>query len=188
MWFIHDPTEETYMPIIAPLEMADIDSESLARINAGLETGMYSQTLPLQVMARAPAALRAMDEGYKAMFRCSLLDDRLRELLRVRSAMLNGCGPCSQSRKEATVSEEDVACLVDPDAASYSPREKLALKFMTALSTDHHAITTETYLELAQHFTAAEIVELGWTCAQTMGGHRFLHTLDMLGTETPVIA
>lgn len=175
------------MPVIAPLPMAEIDAESLDRIDAGLKTGMYSQTLPLQVMARAPAALRAMDEGYKAMFRRSLLDDRLRELLRVRSAILNGCGPCSQSRKEDSVSEGDVACLVDPEAASYPPRERIALRFLTLLSTDHHAITPDFYRELAQHFSAAEIVELGWTCAQTMGGHRFLHTLDMLGSEAPVI-
>src|SRR3546814_8834859 len=53
------------MPVIAPLEMDEIDTESRARIDAGLATGMYSQTLPLQVMARAPAALRAMDDGYK---------------------------------------------------------------------------------------------------------------------------
>jgi hypothetical protein len=37
-------------------------------------------------------------------------------------------------------------------------------------------------------FTAAQIVELGFTCAQTMGLHRFLHTLDIYGTDAPVIA
>lgn len=175
------------MPVIAPLPLEALDDESRARIEAGLATGMYSQTLPLQVIARAPAAMRAMDEGYKAMFRRSLLDDRLRELLRVSSALLNGCGPCSQSRKEDSVSEEDVQCLADPDAASYSRRERLALKFLTLLSTDHHAITPTVYLELAEEFTPAEIVELGWTCAQTMGGHRFMYTLDLLGTSAPVI-
>ena len=37
-------------------------------------------------------------------------------------------------------------------------------------------------------FTAAQIVELGFVCANTMGLHRFLHTLDLYGTEPPVIA
>jgi len=175
------------MPIIAPLPMSEIDAESRARIEAGQATGMYSQTLPLQVMARAPAALRAMDEGYKAMFRRSLLDDRLRELLRVRSAQLNGCGPCSQSRKEASVSEEDMACLVDSDAANYSRRERLALQFLTHLCTDPDRIVPQTYLELAEEFCIPEIVELGWTCAQTMAGHRFMHTLDLLGEGEAVL-
>lgn len=175
------------MSVIAPLPMEALDEECRGRIEAGQATGMYSQTLPLQVMARAPAALRAMDEGYKAMFRRSLLDDRLRELLRVRSALLNGCGPCSQSRKEDSVSEDDVMCLADPDAANYTRRERLALKFLTLMCTDHHAIVPATYLELAEEFSTAEIVELGWTCAQTMGGHRFMHTLDLLGDGKPVL-
>lgn len=176
------------MPVIAPLPLEELDEECRTRIAADRATGMYSQTLPLQVIGRAPAALRAMDEGYKAMFRCSLLDDRLRELLRVRSAMLNGCGPCSQSLKEDSVSEDDVLCLVDPDAASYSRRERLALSFLAKLSTHHHAITPATYIELAEEFTPAEIVELGWTCAQTMGGRRFMATLNLLGEDAPVVS
>lgn len=175
------------MPVIAPLPREEIDSESRARIEAGLATGMYSQTLPLEVMARAPAALRAMDEGYKAMFRRSLLDDRLRELLRVRSAQLNGCGPCSQSRKEASVPEGDVACLAAPEAGNYSRRERLALHFLMLMCTDPDAITPDTYVELAEEFSVAEIVELGWTCAQTMAGHRFMHTLDLLGDDEAVL-
>lgn len=172
------------MPVIAPLPLEEIDPEIRARMDAGVETGMYTTTIPLQIMARAPAAMRSMDEGYRAMFRCSLLDDRLRELLRVRSAQINGCGPCSASRKEDTVSEEDVLCLADPEAANYTRRERLALKFLTMMSNDHHAITPAVYAELAEEFTTAEIVELGWTCGQAIGGHRFIHTLDVMG-QTP---
>src|SRR3546814_15373629 len=94
-------------------------------------------------MARAPAALRAMDEGYKAMFRRSLLDDRLRELLRLRSAQINACGPCSMSRKEDNVSEYDVVCLDDPDAANYTRRERLALKFLTLLKSEERRFRRE---------------------------------------------
>jgi alkylhydroperoxidase family enzyme len=175
------------MPVIAPLPMDSLDEDSRVRIEAGLKSGMYTQSLPLQIIARAPAALRAMDEGYKSMFRRSLLDDRLRELLRIRSAQLNGCGPCSQSRKEESVTEEDVVCLTDPDAASYSRREQLALRFLTLLCMDHGKITPATYQELAEEFAVPEIVELGYTCASSIGAHRFMHTLDILGTAEPVL-
>ena len=37
-------------------------------------------------------------------------------------------------------------------------------------------------------FTAAQIVELGFTCAQSMGLHRFIHTLEVFGTDPPVVA
>lgn len=174
------------MALIAPLAEEDLDAESRERIAAGMASGMYTTTLPLRIMARAPAALRSMDEGYKAMFRCSLLDDRLRELLRLRSAIINGCGPCSVSRKE-NLGEQEVVCLANPDAAGSTRRERLALRYMTLMATDHFKITAETYRELAEEFSAQEIVELGWTCASTIGGHRFIHSLDVLGDSMPVI-
>ena len=45
----------------------------------------------------------------------------------------------------------------------------------------------ETYRKLGEHFTSAQIVELGFACANAMGLHRFLHTLDLYGTGEPVI-
>ena len=106
---------------------------------------------------------------------------------RLRSAQVNDCQPCSVSRKEDSVAEEDVACLAAVDEGRYSRREVLAIRFFDLFSTDHHAITAETYAELSQEFTAEEIVELGWLCGQSLGVHRFMHTLDILGSGAPVI-
>ena len=41
---------------------------------------------------------------------------------------------------------------------------------------------------MAEVFTAAQIIELGFTCANSMGLHRFIHTLDVFGNGAPVIA
>ena len=49
------------------------------------------------------------------------------------------------------------------------------------------SIDDEFYRRLGEYFTAAQIIELGFTCAGTMGLHRFLHTLDIYGESTPVI-
>jgi hypothetical protein len=35
--------------------------------------------------------------------------------------------------------------------------------------------------------TAAQIIELGFACANSMGLHRFIHTLDVFGDSPPVI-
>ena len=56
------------------------------------------------------------------------------------------------------------------------------------LSADHHAIDADFYRQLAEVFTAAQIIELGFSCAQSMGLHRFIHTLEVFGTDDPVIA
>ena len=113
---------------------------------------------------------------------------RIVELIRIRSAQLGECQPCMQSRKHDSITDEDVACLVAPGASQLTEQERLAVEFLDLLSADHHAIDDEVYRELGQVFTAAQIVELGFTCANTMGLHRFIHTLDVFGTSPPVIA
>ncbi len=92
-----------------------------------------------------------------------------------------------QSRKHASITDEDVACLLSPGASSLTEQERLAVEFLDLLSADHHAIDDEVYRQLGEVFTAAQIVELGFTCANAMGLHRFIHTLDVFGDGEPVI-
>jgi hypothetical protein len=51
---------------------------------------------------------------------------------------------------------------------------------------DHMSIDADYYRALGEHFTVAEILELGMLCAKLVGAHRFVHTLDLLGSEPPV--
>jgi hypothetical protein len=66
-------------------------------------------------------------------------------------------------------------------------RERRALEFLGLLATDHHKIGDEVYRRLAEVFTIAEIIELGQTCGQMIGSHRFIHTLDPNGHSEPVL-
>jgi alkylhydroperoxidase family enzyme len=118
----------------------------------------------------------------------SLLGGRILELIRIRSAQLGECQPCMQSRKHDSITDEDVACLIAPGNSQLTEQERLAVKFLDLLSADHHAIDDEVYRELGKVFTAAQIIELGFTCANSMGLHRFIHTLDVYGDSAPVIA
>lgn len=176
------------MPRIAPIALDDLDDEIRSRIYAGVATGMYSTTLPLQIVANSGLAFRALDEGYKAHFRRGVIPPRLQELLRLRSAQLSACEPCSLSRKEDSVTEADVACLIELNDQRYSNAEIAALRFLDLLATDYHAIDDETIGALHQMFSAEEIVELGWLCTQLVATHRFMHVLDVLGTGEPVVA
>jgi alkylhydroperoxidase family enzyme len=117
-----------------------------------------------------------------------LLPGKLLEMLRIRSAQLGGCDPCMNARKVDDVTEELVACIANPALRSdLSTRERLAIEFLDQLATDHWSIGDETYRTLAQHFTIAEIIELGSTCGHMIGTHRFIHTLDPYGDSPPVI-
>jgi alkylhydroperoxidase family enzyme len=156
-------------------------------IEEGVADGLYATPIPLQIFAYKTQQILMTNAARKVMGSGSLLGGRILELLRIRSAQLGECQPCMQSRKHDSITEEDVACLVSPGGAELNAQERLAVEFLDLLSADHHAIDDEFYRRLGEVFTAAQIVELGFSCANSMGLHRFIHTLDVFGQGAPVI-
>ena len=175
------------MPRIEPIPMDQLADEPRRIIEEGVADGTYATPIPLQIFAYRTQQLIMTSLARGAMGQGSLLGARIVELIRIRSAQLGECQPCMQSRKHDSITDEDVACLISPGAAGLTDQERLAVEFLDLLSADHHAIDDETYRRLGEVFTAAQIIELGFTCATSMGTHRFIHTLDPFGTDPPVI-
>lgn len=175
------------MARIEPIPWDELPERSRRIMEEGMAAGMYSTPVPLQIVAYNSMALQAMHDNYLATFRKGLLEPRLVELLRLRSAQVGSCEPCSSSRKDESVTEDDVACLMEPDPEHFTPREWAALRFFDKLATDHLSIDDETFRELAEVFTIAEIIELGYRCAGSLGSHRFMHTLGVLAETEPVL-
>lgn len=165
------------MARIEPVPFDDLPEETKAMMEAGTASGMYTTVVPMQIVAYSSAAMTAMHRGYAATFRQGVLEPRLVELLRLHSANSAMCDPCSSSRKDDTVSEDDVACLVAPDPERFTPREYAALTFFDQLSADHHAIGDDTLRALREVFTTAEIVEMAYLCSSFLGGHRLMHAI-----------
>ena len=176
------------MARIEPIPMDQLSEASREIVKAGLAAGLYATPVPLQIFAYRSAQLAQVDMARTHLGKNTLLGGRVLELLRIRSAQLGECQPCSQSRKHDSITDEDVACLLSPTDGTLTARERMAIEFIDLLSSDHHAMDDEFYRRLGEHFTAAEIVELGFTCASAMGLHRFIHTLDVYGTSAPAIA
>ena len=176
------------MARIEPIPFDELPAETRSLIENGLSEGMYTNPLPLQIVAYSSVALKAMDAQYRETFRRGVLEPRLVELVRLHSAEVNACEPCSQSRKDESVTEDDVACLVELDRSRFTEREYRALRFLELFATDHHAIDDDTFRWLAEVFTTAEVVELGYLCSQDLAGHRFMHTLGVLSGSAPILA
>ena len=176
------------MPRIEPIPMDEMADEPRRIIEEGVADGTYATPVPLQIFAYRTAQIMQTSMARTAWGKKSLLGGRILELIRIRSAQLGECQPCMQSRKHDSITDEDVACLIAPGHSDLTEQERLAVEFLDLLSADHHAIDDETYRRLGEVFTAAQIVELGFTCATAMGTHRFIHTLDVFGTSPPVIA
>jgi alkylhydroperoxidase family enzyme len=173
---------------IEPIPMDELAPKVRKIIEDGVADGTYATPVPLQIFAYRTQQILMTHAARGAWGQQSLLGGRILELIRIRSAQLGECQPCMQSRKHDSITDEDVACLIAPGSSDLTEQERLAVQFLDLLSADHHAIDDEFYRELGQVFTAAQIVELGFTCASSMGLHRFIHTLDVFGAGNPVIA
>ena len=176
------------MPRLEPIPLEELAPEARRVIEEGVADGTYATPVPLQIFAYRTDQLTAISAARGAWGKRSLLGPRILELIRIRSAQLGECQPCMQSRKDDSITDEDVACLVAPGHSDLTDQERLAVEFLDLLSADHHAIDDEVYRQLGEVFSAAQIVELGFACANAMGTHRFIHTLDVYGTRPPVIA
>jgi alkylhydroperoxidase family enzyme len=175
------------MPRIEPIPMEKLAEEPRRIIEDGVANGTYATPIPLQIFAYRTNQILMTNAARGAWGKQTLLGGRILELIRIRSAQLGECQPCMQSRKHDSITDEDVACLIAPGGSNLTEQERLAVAFLDLLSADHHAIDDDTYRELGTVFTAAQIIELGFTCANAMGLHRFIHTLDVFGNSEPVI-
>ena len=102
------------------------------------------------------------------------LPQRLRELVRLRSAFHNQCRPCLSSRYGAAVDEgltEGLVCSLDrpAEAADLSEAEKAALAFADRFATDHLSIDAALLDELRGHLGADGLADLG-ALAASFGG------------------
>jgi hypothetical protein len=177
------------MPRIEPLPWDALPAKERERMEHTIEHGgSPADKTPSRIMAYAVHDHVPDDGDRHYNYPRHLLPGRLLEMLRIRSAQLGGCDPCMNARKVDDVTEEVVACLANPALrGDLTERERRALEFLDLLATDHWSIGDETYRGLAEVFTTAEIIELGQTCGQMIGTHRFIHTLDPYGASPPVI-
>ena len=177
------------MPRIEPLPWEALRPEQLRRFEASIREGGSPPDKTASLILAYAENDHVPDDGDRHFnYPRSLLPGRLIEMLRIRSAQLGGCEPCMNARKVEDVTEEVVACLVNPSLRDdLSLRERRALEFLDLLANDHHRIDDAIYRGLGEVFTTAEIVELGLVCGRMIGIHRFIHTLDPYGDAAPVI-
>src|SRR3954462_13949449 len=125
------------MPRIEPVPWNNLSAEQRRVIEDSRATGMSKTSVAAQVLAYSGPVFNSMKAGYRAVFRQGVIEPRLQELLRLRTAPGNPSGPCSASRKEESVGDADVACMLDPALHGLSRRERLALAFFDRLNNDY---------------------------------------------------
>lgn len=147
-----------------------------------------------QRCARAFAAHPALLETYLKFYypfhsTSGVIEPRLKELVRLRIATLNGCKTCKTARlARDVVSEREAAAGVDvfKDEASFTPREKAAIKLAETMAVDHFSIGDDEIRALRRHFSEAELLELMMMAGQYIGFGRMLAILQLEDTVCPI--
>jgi alkylhydroperoxidase family enzyme len=142
-----------------------------AEIEARVAGRTLSSTIPVQVWAHRPAATTAWVRLLAELQENGSLDERLRELVRLRISTFTNCRTCQTGRKSDQVTEEDIACL-SPDDERFTDAERAALRYTDLFCTDWMAIDDSTYHDLAEHFALEQVVELQMFCAMMLAGGR----------------
>lgn len=144
--------------------------------------------------ARAFAPAPDLVEAYQGFYYpwhtggAGLLDPRLKELVRLRIATLNGCVLCKSVRMAPeVVAEEEAASGVDrADEAEFTPRERAAIHFAEKMAVDHHNIGDDDVAFMRRHFTDAEFLELAMMAGQYIGFGRVLAMLQLEVAACPI--
>jgi alkylhydroperoxidase family enzyme len=135
------------------------------------------------VRAHVPAVFWSFANTWRDVFHNGVLDHSIKELCRVYVSRSVKCEYCGNQRSiksaNAGLVEEDYRELLDFEKSRrYGEREKAALAYTEAITWD---LETDDALwdRLRRHFTEAEVVELGYFVAITMGQQRWLRTLNI---------
>jgi alkylhydroperoxidase family enzyme len=164
-----------------------------------LHDGAGEQDWSTRHVARVFAAAPELLEQYLAMYYpwhsnvedaadAARLPPRLKELVRLRIATLNGCRTCAAARLASdTIPEDQAAGIDDYDTSpDYSPAEKAAVAFAEALAVRHHDLDDADVAALREHFDDAQILELMMMAGQYIGFGRVLAVLQLETVACPL--
>ena len=136
------------------------------------------------VLAHHPDFFTRYFDFYYPAHERGIVPTRIKELARLHVARLNGCTTCGFARyASATRQGLDEACIAALDLPreeqAFEPREALAIELADRLAIDHHSVDEAFLAKLREHFSPAEILELGMMIGQYVAFGRWLVVLGI---------
>lgn len=175
------------MPRLDYLDDADLSAEALEYV-ANAEKAGSPDPRVLRIIFRTHAGV-AWYRYWLALSNDGILERDLKELCRVKIAFDHTCGYCGTVRSSAArdvgLTEDKIQEVWDFENSNVlSDREKTALRFADHLKHDISKADDDAfYAQLREHFSEAEIVELGLWCAENVGAGSFVRTLNIITWE-----
>lgn len=162
------------MAFIPPVPLEALDPELRDLLRAQLQRRTLSSDYQLRIWAHRPQAAAAWLRLLDQLNSHSTLDERLRELVRLKIASKTNCTACQIARKSDEVTDEDIACLSWSNPR-FTPREQAALRYAELFVTDYLAVDEQVYAALEAQFSVEQIVDLQLFAAMMLAGGRMTY-------------
>ncbi len=135
------------------------------------------------IRAHVPATFWSFANTWQTVFHEGIADHTIKELCRVFVSHSVKCEYCGnqrsiQSRNKGLVEEDYFDLLNFEKSSRYSAKQKAALRYTEAIVWDLKC-DDNLWDQLHKYFSEAEIVEIGYFVAITMGQQRWLKTLNI---------
>ena len=144
----------------------------------------------VEVFAQAPAMLNfVMQQFYGDIFFGGRVDERYKQLARLRLSQIHGCATCNKQNvpgaKRAGFSDEQIAAMESPTAERFSDAELAVLAFAERMALTNHdgKMDEKLYASLSASFSDAEICELGTVMAVIGGMAKLSFVMQLVERE-----
>lgn len=173
------------MPNIEPLKIEEIrDAELLELIERGEALGVPDALFP-RILAHAPGYAKALLRALLFSHTEGSIDHRLKEIIRVQLARTAGDpyfgGLRSAQALQAGLDEKTIAAGSGKFEADprFTAAEKWALRYAREMYLNPENVDAAFYAEGKQHYSEAQIMELGAFIAFHYGMQAFARTLGL---------
>lgn len=151
--------------------------------------GLTGEPAFIEAMANAPELLNfAMVEFYQKIFFGGRVEQKYKQLLRLRLSLAHGCRSCNlQNRvgmREAGYNDTQIAA-IEGDRSGFSDAERAVLDFAdeTVLTNPGGRLDEDLYKRLRAKFDDAQICELGVVAGFIGGMAKMAFVLDLVEKE-----
>ncbi len=131
-----------------------------------------------------PAVMKAFNQAWEAFFRQGVTDHSIKELCRLYVAKSVDCEYCGGQRSvlawQQGTTESQVDDILDFESSGqFDDRERAALTWAMAIAWDPGLADDQLWARLHEHFSEAQLIELGHFIALTLDQQRFLKTVGV---------
>jgi len=177
----------TVVENLSQIDRDSIKTERLEEIVSSAEENKAPPVAWYLTFGHNEEVASAFADYWNTVFRGGTVPFEIKELCRIQIAQMIGCEFCARQRSPLVTLDDDVieSCAL-PDWEHPDPKTRAALHYARTL-TLADGRDEEVYAELREHFTNAEIVELGAFFTLTAGGNRLAHSYGIEADAEPAI-